>query len=80
MIFLSDADALPIRGKYKLWLYHNCIVSVLHFRLSVDAVTKGTITKMENMATRYFKKWLVLPRGATRAILYYPVPQYFSDI
>ena len=24
------------------------------------------------MATRYLKKWLTLPRSATRAILYYP--------
>ena len=27
---------------------------------------------MENMATRYLKKWLGLPRSATRAVLYYP--------
>jgi len=53
---LSYTDVLPIRGKEKLWLYHNFIVSVLRFHLSVDAVTKGTITKMENMVTHYLKK------------------------
>jgi len=63
---LSDTDVLPI---YKLWLYYNYIVSVLRFHLSVDAVTKSTITKMENMTIRYL---LALPRSATCAILYYP--------
>ena len=69
---LSTTDVLPIRGEYKLWLYRNYIISLLCFHLSVDAVTKGAVTKMENMATRYLKKWLGLPRSATRAVLYYP--------
>ena len=38
----------------------------------MDAITKPAITKLENLATRYLKKWLRLPRSATRAILYYP--------
>jgi len=39
---------------------------------SVLAIRKGAITKLENLATRYLKKWLGLPRCATCAILYYP--------
>ena len=69
---LSTTDLLPIRGEYKLWLYRNYIVSLLRFHLSVDSVTTGAITKMENIATRLLKKWLNLPRSATRAVLYYP--------
>ena len=69
---LSATDLLPIRGEYKLWLYRNYIVSLLHFHLSVDAITKSAIGKLENLATRYLKKWLGLPRCATRALLYYP--------
>jgi len=69
---LSTVDSLPIRGEYKLWLYRNYVISLLRFHLSVDAITKGTITKLENLATRYLKRWLGLPRCATRAILYYP--------
>ena len=69
---LSTTDVLPIRGEYKLWLYRNYIIFLLCFHLSVDAVTKGAVTKMENMATRYLKKWLGLPKSATRAMLYYP--------
>ena len=48
---LSAAVVLPVRGGYKLWLYRNYIVSLLHFHLSVDTVTKGAVTSMENMAT-----------------------------
>ena len=69
---LFTTDLLPIRGEYKLWLYRNYIVSMLRFHLSVDSVTTGSITKMENIATRHLKKWLNLPRSATHAVLYYP--------
>ena len=71
---LSTIDVLPIRGEYKLWLYRNYVISLLRFHLSVDAVTKGAVTKMENMTTRYvyLKRWLGLPKSATRAVLYYP--------
>lgn len=51
---LSTVDTLPICGEYKLWLYQNYIVSLLRFHLTVDA-TKGAITKLENLATRYLK-------------------------
>ena len=33
---------------------------------------KDTVTKMENVATCYLKKWLGLPKSATRAMLYCP--------
>jgi len=69
---LSTVNTLPIRGEYKLWVYQNYIVSLLRFHLSVDAISKGAITELENLTTRYFKKWLGLPRCATCAILYYP--------
>jgi len=64
---LSTIDTLPIRGEYKVWLYRNYVISLLRFHLSVDAIRKGA-----NLATRYLKRWLGLPRCATRAILYYP--------
>ena len=69
---LSTTDNLPIRGEYKLWLYRNYIISLLRFHLAVDAISKHAIGKLENLATRYIKRWLGLPRSSTRAILYYP--------
>jgi len=53
---LSASDLLPIRGEYKLWLYCNYIVSLLCFHLSVDAVTRGAITRMENLIVWNLKK------------------------
>ena len=69
---LSTIDVLPIQGEYKFWLYRNYVISLLRFHLSVDAFTKGSVTKMENMTTRHLKKWLGLPKSATCAVLYYP--------
>ena len=55
-LLLSATDLLQIHGKYiKLWLYRT-IVSLLHFHLSVDAITKSAVSKLENLATRYLKK------------------------
>jgi len=61
---LSATDLLPIRGEYKLWIYRNYIISLLRFRLCVDAITNHTIKKLESTVTRYLKKWLQLPRNA----------------
>ncbi|XP_065884075.1 uncharacterized protein [Dysidea avara] len=69
---LSASDSLPIRGEYKLWIYRNYILSLTRFHLCVDAVSRGTISKLESIATRFLKKWLNLPQSATRVILYYP--------
>ena len=69
---LTATDALSIRGEYKLWIYRNHILSLLHFHRSIDAVTQSTISKLESMATHHLKKWLHLPRSATQVILYYP--------
>ena len=69
---LTATNSLPIRGEYKLWIYRKYIISLLRFHLCVDAVSNGSISKSESIATRFLKKWLNLPRSATRVILYYP--------
>ena len=69
---LTATDSLPIRGEYKLWIYRNYILSLIRFYLCVDAVSSGIIYKLEPIATWFLKKWLNLPRSATRVILYYP--------
>ena len=68
---LSATDTLHVCGEYKLWIYQNYILSLLHFHLSVDAVIPTAISKMESMVTRYLKRWLHFPRSATRVVLYY---------
>ena len=69
---LTATDSLPIRGEYKLWIYRNYIISLLRFHLYVDAVSSWSISKLESIATCFLKKWLHLPRSATRVVLYYP--------
>jgi len=72
---LTCTDILPIHGEYKLWIYRNCIICLLRFHLCVDA---GTISKLQSIATCFLKKWLKLPRSASRAMLYYPGVCYSS--
>ena len=50
----------------------NYIISLLRFHLCVDTVSSWTISRLESIATRFLKKWLRLPRSASRVILYYP--------
>jgi len=68
----SATDPLCIFGEYELWIYRNCIVSLLCFHLCVGAVSTRTISQLELTATHNLKKWLNLPRIATWVILYYP--------
>ena len=46
---LSATDALNIHREYKLWIYRNYILSLLHFHLGVDGVTPTAISKMKSM-------------------------------
>ena len=48
------------------------IILLLQFHLCVDAVSSWSISKLESFATHFLKKWLNLPRSATRVVLYYP--------
>jgi len=50
-------DTLPIQ---------NSIISLLRFHLCVNAVSGGTISKLESIATRFLKNWLsclIVPLG-----------------
>jgi len=69
---LTCTDTLPIRGEYKLWIYRNYIISLLRFHLCVDAVSSGTISKLESIATCFLTKWLKLPHSA----LYYTTKEF----
>jgi len=68
---LVATDGLSVWVEYKLWIYRNCILSLLRFHLSVDAVTPSAISKMEALVTRYMKKSgrTVSSKSATQVIL-----------
>ena len=69
---ITQLDKRPIRGEYKLWIYRHYLAPSLNFFLAINTITKHVLTKMEAMATKMLKKWLNLPRNATKAILYHP--------
>ncbi|XP_065907873.1 uncharacterized protein [Dysidea avara] len=69
---IQKVDSLPLRPEYQVWIYRNYVLSIIRFHLTVDSVGPSTINKMENLATKYLKRWLCLPRSATRVILNYP--------
>ena len=65
---LTTTDVFPIHVEYKLWIY-----KILYWDfVTADAVSGWTISKLESIATRFLKKWLNLPHGATQVTLYYP--------
>ena len=69
---LTATDLVPICGEYKLWIYRNYLISLLQFHLCVNAVSSGSISKLELITTRFLKKRLNLPCSATCITLYYP--------
>ena len=58
---LSKVDQMCLRPEYKVWIYRNYIISIIRFHLAVDCVGPSAITKMENLATKFLKRWLQLP-------------------
>ena len=69
---LSNLNKCPVRGEYKVWVYHHYIAPSFHFHLAVNVLVQSTLKKLEALATKKLKNWLNLPRNATRAILYQP--------
>ena len=69
---ITNLDKRPIRGEYKLWIYQHYIATSLNFQLTVNRLPKTFLKKLEDLGTKKLKKWLHLPKSATRAILYHP--------
>jgi hypothetical protein len=69
---LKQINAQPIRGEMKLWILQHLLIPSTHFHLMVNNIQPSTITDLENTITRYVKKWLCLPRNASRVIFNHP--------
>ena len=69
---LKLIDARPIRGEMKLWILQHLLIPSTHFHLAVNNISPSTIANLENITTRYVKKWLGLPRNASRVIFNHP--------
>ena len=69
---IRNIDRRPIRGEMKVWILRNYVIPSLQFQLSVNWTASTTIAKLEDLICRHVKKWLHLPRNATRIILHHP--------
>ena len=69
---LTNIDSRPIRGEMKTWIVRNYLNPSLQFQLAVNLTCKGTILKVENNISKLLKKWLCLPKSATRVIFHHP--------
>ena len=60
------SDGLPCHPKYKLLLYHHCVLSKLSWHLTIADLRKTwVIDSLDNIVTSYVRKWLELPISAT---------------
>ena len=72
MSALKNVDSRPIRGEMKTWIVRNYLIPSMQFQLAVNQTCKSTILKLENYTSKLMKKWLRLPRNATRVIFHQP--------
>ena len=49
-----------------MWIYRNYMAPSINFHLAVDAISRSSLHKMEELATKMLKRWL------GKAILYHP--------
>ena len=69
---LKHLDSSPIRGEYITWIYRRYLVPSLHYKCTVNGILKGTINKMNGLATKLIKSWLGITRSTTVAVLHHP--------
>ena len=69
---LERIDDRPIRGEMKIWIVRNYLIPSLQYQLAVNHTSKSCILYLQNQVTKLARKWLKLPRSATRVILYHP--------
>ena len=58
-------DNLPCHPKYKLLLYHRFVLSKLSWHLPIADLSNWVVDNLDNIVTRYVRKWLELPISAT---------------
>ena len=72
MSALNNIDSRPIRGEMKTWIVRNYLIPSMQFQLTANLTCKSTILKLENNISKLLKKWLRLPKNATRVLFHHP--------
>ena len=67
---LENIDRSKIRDEYKLHVYNNYLLPAIRFKLTVHELTTSNLNKLDNLGDSYVKKWLKMPKSATRCVLH----------
>ena len=69
---LTNVNGTLIRNEYKVDIYKRYIIPSLKYLLTVHDLNKSTLTQLDNIAMHFLKKWLGVPKCATRTVVHYP--------
>ena len=70
---LENIDLSKVRSEHKLKIYERHALPSMRFHLSIHDLHKTHLTKLDNLAKKYLKKWLKYPtRGVTDVGIFHP--------
>ena len=68
---ILNINKTEIRNEFKMWIYHHYLLPSIRFILTIHALTKTDLTKLDNMCHKHLKVWAGLPRCATNSIFHH---------
>ncbi|CAB4005262.1 Hypothetical predicted protein [Paramuricea clavata] len=78
---ISKIDKLPLHPRNKILLYSRYLLSKISWNLTITDISKTWICEtLDNVATKYIRKWLELPISATLSNVYLPQNKFGLNI
>jgi hypothetical protein len=78
---VSKIDKLPLHPRNKILLYSRYLLSRISWNLTITDISKTWICEtLDNVATKYIRKWLELPISATLSNVYLPQNKFGLNI
>ena len=70
---LENIDSSTLRGEYKVNIYSRFALPSIRFYFSVHQIHKTHMSKLDDMARKYLKKWLgIQTNGVTDVSIFHP--------
>ena len=60
---LKEVDRLPLRGQYKLEIYHRYVTACVRFDLQVCDMAKSSLDSLDITVRNYLRKWCRMPKS-----------------
>jgi hypothetical protein len=76
--WMKKADATPITGTSKAWIYEHVILAYLRWPFMIHDFTINMISPLQDTATRYLKSWYKMHRTSNPSLLYLPRKKYYG--